>query len=311
MEFKHKTVLLNETVNSLNIKPDGIYVDGTMGGGGHSKLILESIKTGKLIGIDQDAEAIENCRKNLQYALDKIIFVQDNFKNVKSVLHNLSIDKIDGAVMDLGVSSYQIDNPDRGFSYMQDSYLDMRMNRQSSFSAYDVVNEYSVDDLTRILYEYGEEKFAAKIARNIVSFRKNQPIKTTGTLVNKISDSIPNASKIKGSHPAKRTFQAIRIEVNNELKILENTINDFFEKLNVGGRISIITFHSLEDRIVKNTFARLCEGCTCPPKFPVCVCGKEPKAKLVNKKPILPSYEEITENRRSKSAKLRTIQKIR
>lgn len=310
MEFKHISVLFNETIDGLNLKDGGIYVDGTLGGGGHSHGILSRGKRISLIGIDQDKEAIEAAKKRLEEFEGSTTFVNDNFSNIKYILENLEIDGIDGAVLDLGVSSYQLDNKERGFSYMGDSKLDMRMNREKDFSAYEVVNEYSKEDLTRIFYEYGEEKWSSRIAQFIVEKREKKPIETTFELVDIIKAAIPQKARQEGSHPAKRVFQAIRIEVNNELGILENTVCDIVSKLNPGGRLAIITFHSLEDRIIKKTFQKLAAGCTCPKSFPVCVCNKQPVVAIITKKPILPSKEEEENNSRSKSAKLRILEKI-
>ena len=310
MEFKHISVLFNETIDGLNLKDGGIYVDGTLGGGGHSHGILSRGKKISLIGIDQDKEAIEASKKRLSEFSESTTFVNDNFSNIKDILENLSIDGIDGAVLDLGVSSYQLDNKERGFSYMGDSKLDMRMNTQKEFSAYEVVNEYSKEDLTRIFYEYGEEKWSSRIAQFIVERREKKPIETTFELVDIIKAAIPQKARQEGSHPAKRVFQAIRIEVNNELGILEKTVCDIVSKLNPGGRLAIITFHSLEDRIIKKTFQKLATGCTCPKSFPVCVCNKQPVVAIITRKPILPSEEEEKMNSRSKSAKLRILEKI-
>ena len=277
VEFKHISVLLYESVEGLNIKPDGIYADGTLGGGGHSYEILRRLsKDGRLIGIDQDSDAINAASERLN-EFDNVTYVNDNFKNIKNILDDLNILSISGAVLDLGVSSYQLDERERGFSYMGDAKLDMRMNRESTFSAYDVVNEYSEEKLADIFFKYGEEKFSRKIAKIICERRMDKPIETTGELVDIIKRAIPERMRVKGSHPAKRVFQAIRIEVNGELEILENALNDFFDALESGGRLCVITFHSLEDRIVKNTFASLTKGCTCPKEFPICVCGGKPK----------------------------------
>ncbi len=310
MEFKHISVLFNETLDGLNIKSNGIYADGTLGGGGHSHGILERDNTVKLIGIDQDIEAIEAAKKRLSDFPDNVTFVNRNFSEILSILEDLNIKEIDGAVLDLGVSSYQLDNKDRGFSYMQDAPLDMRMNRHNQKSAYTVVNEYSKEDLTRIFYEYGEENWSKRIAEFIVERRGEKPIETTGELVDIIKAAIPKKARMDGGHPAKRVFQAIRIEVNGELEILKQSILDFASVLKSGGRLAVITFHSLEDRIVKNTFAELATGCTCPKDFPICVCGKKPVVKVITRKPILPSKDEEEQNSRSKSAKLRIIEKL-
>ena len=310
MEFKHISVLFEETISGLNIKDNGIYVDGTMGGGGHSFGILSKGKNISLIGIDQDKEAILASKKRLAEFGDKVTFVNDNFQNIKNILAELGIFGIDGVVLDLGVSSYQLDNAERGFSYMKDAFLDMRMNRDNEFSAYDVVNRYSKEELTRVFYEYGEEKWSSRIAQFIVERRQKEEIKTTFELVDIIKAAIPQKAREQGSHPAKRVFQAIRIEVNDELGILKRTIEDIVELLNPGGRVCIITFHSLEDRIVKKVFTQLATGCTCPKSFPVCVCNNKPKVKVITKKPILPSEYEEEINKRSKSAKLRIAEKI-
>ena len=310
MEFKHVSVLLNESVDGLEIKKDGIYADGTMGGGGHSEAIVKKLsENGVLIGIDRDTEALAASKKRLE-RYSNVRYVHNNYKNIKDVLFNLDVDKIDGAVLDLGVSSYQLDNRERGFSYMEDAPLDMRMNRESDFSAYDVVNTYSEEKLASIFFEYGEERFSRKIASIICDRRKTAPIETTLELVDIIKAAIPERFRQKGSHPAKRTFQAIRIEVNGELRDLRNAIDNFFDVLKPGGRLSVITFHSLEDRIVKQAFNSYATGCTCPPDFPICVCGNKPKGKVITRKPILPSDEECEVNKRSKSAKLRIVEKL-
>ena len=310
MEFKHISVLLSETVDSLCIKPNGIYVDGTLGGGGHSFEIASKLsQKGRLIGIDRDTEAIEAASKRLS-AFNNVSYVHSNFSNIKEVLESLGIGKIDGALIDLGVSSYQLDFGERGFSYMEDAPLDMRMDRTASFSAYDVVNNYSEADLIRIFFEYGEERFSKKIASIICEQRNKKNIETTLELVDIIKRAIPEKLRQKGSHPAKRVFQAIRIEVNSELEPLKKALNDFFDCLNPGGRLSVISFHSLEDRIVKKTFQSFLGTCTCPKDFPICVCGKKARGKLVTTKPVLPSEEEIAYNKRSKSAKLRVCEKL-
>lgn len=310
MEFKHFSVMLNETVDELNIKDGGIYVDGTMGGGGHSFEILSRNDKISLIGIDQDKEAIAAASKRLESFYGRFKTVNDNFSNIKEILRKLDIEGIDGVVLDLGVSSYQLDNKERGFSYMQDAPLDMRMNQDGDLSAYDVVNGYGTEELTHIFYEYGEENWSKRIAEFIGERRKKAPVKTTGELVDIIKAAIPQKARMKGSHPAKRVFQAIRIEVNGEIRILKDAIEDFLDVLNSGGRLSVITFHSLEDRIVKNVFSERAKGCICPPEFPVCVCGKKADIKVITRKPILPSEEELNENSRSKSAKLRIAEKI-
>ncbi len=310
MEFRHISVMLHEATEALNIKKDGIYVDGTMGGGGHSEEILSHLSDdGLLIGIDRDVQALDASKKRLA-KYNNVCYVHDNFHNIKQILSDMGIGGIDGMLADLGVSSYQLDNGERGFSYMEDAPLDMRMNRDDKLSAYDVVNTYSEDNLAKIFFEYGEEKFSKKIARLIALQREEKPIETTLELVTIIDKAIPERFRVKGSHPAKRVFQAIRIEVNGELDPLKDALEDMFECLNPGGRLSVITFHSLEDRIVKTKFRELAAGCTCPPDFPVCVCGREPRARLITRKPILPSEEECENNKRARSAKLRVAEKI-
>ncbi len=310
MEFKHVSVLLNECLDALNIKDDGIYVDCTLGGAGHSSHILQRLsKEGLLIGIDQDTDALKAAGERLKEYENKKL-VHNNFHNIDSILEELDIPKVDGILMDLGVSSYQLDEGERGFSYMKDAPLDMRMNRDREFSAYDVVNSYSMEDLWRIIRDYGEEKFAKRIAEFIVNRREEKPIETTLELVDIIKAAIPAKARREGPHPAKRTFQAIRIEVNGELEILNKAIEDGVNRLNKGGRMAIITFHSLEDRIVKLKFRELANPCTCPKEFPICVCGKKPLVKLISRKAIEPSKEEVEENPRSRSAKLRVIERF-
>ena len=307
MEFKHIPVLLNECIEGLKIKAHGIYVDGTLGGAGHSREILKHLsKEGKLIGIDRDNTALEVAKENLK-EFNNVIYVHNNHDNIKEVLAELGIENVDGILLDLGISSYQIDEKSRGFSYTKDSKLDMRMDETQEFSAYDVVNFYPEDKLENIIYEYGEEKFSRKIAQKICEYRKNKKIETTNELVEIIKQVVP-FNKANG-HPAKRTFQAIRIEVNNELKPLHNTVIDSINSLKKGGRLCIITFHSLEDRIVKNAFSECAGKCTCPPDIPYCVCGSKKLGKIITKKPILPSEEEIKNNSRSASAKLRIFEK--
>lgn len=309
MKFSHVSVLLEETIEALNVKPDGIYVDCTLGGGGHSYEILKRLsKDGMLIGIDQDRNALAAAGERLK-EFKNVRYVHDNFYNIASILKNLNINKIDGIMMDLGVSSYQLDNPERGFSYMKDAELDMRMDGESGLSAYDVVNGYSEEEIYRILRDYGEENFASRIAKNIVMRRMEKPIGTTFELVEIIKKSIPMKFQREG-HPAKRTFQAIRIEVNKELEILDKAVEDSINHLNAGGRIAVITFHSLEDRIIKNKFRQMEKPCTCPPDFPMCICGKKPIIRLTRRKPVEPSEEEKTVNTRSRSAKLRFAEKI-
>lgn len=310
MEFKHNSVLLEETIEGLNIKPDGIYVDCTLGGGGHSYHIASKLTTGRLIGIDQDEDAIKAASKRLEEFGDKVTIVRSNYEQLASVLSELNIDGVDGIMADLGVSSYQLDNGDRGFSYNQDAPLDMRMDRRSELSAYEIINEYDEMELFRIIRDYGEDKFAKNIAKHICIARKEKPIETTFELNEIIKASIPAKMRQTGGHPSKRTFQAIRIECNRELEVLKNTINDMIDALNPGGRLCIITFHSLEDRIVKQMFKTAQDPCTCPPSFPVCVCGNKSKGSVISRKPILPSDEEMEFNSRSKSAKLRIFEKI-
>lgn len=310
MEFKHVSVLLNECIEGLNIKEDGIYVDGTLGGAGHSSEILKNLsKDGLLIGIDQDEDALKAAKNRLQN-YNNVKYVHNNFYNIDSILNELDIEKIDGMMMDLGVSSYQLDEAERGFSYMKDAPLDMRMNRDNSLSAYEVVNNYEEQEIYRIIRDYGEEKFAKRIAKFIIERREEKPIDTTLELVEIIKAAIPAKARREGPHPAKRTFQAIRIEVNSELSILNRAIEDGVNRLNKGGRMAIITFHSLEDRIVKIKFKELATSCTCPREFPICVCGGKAKVKLITRKAMDPSKEEVEENPRSRSAKLRVIEKL-
>ena len=308
MEFHHISVLLNECIDNLNITPDGIYVDGTMGGGGHSLEIAKRLTTGRLICIDQDPNAHEAAGKRLAEYKDRITFVRDNFGNIANILDSLGIEKIDGMLLDIGVSSHQLDEAERGFSYQQDAPLDMRMNPDRPFSAYDVVNGYDEDELDRVIFTYGEERWARRIAQFIVKEREAKPIETTGELVDIIKKAVPKGARKDGPHPAKRTFQAIRIEVNGELEVLQRAIDDVAARLAVGGRLCIITFHSLEDRIVKEAFRKQENPCICPPEFPVCVCGKKPLGRVITRKPILPSKEELEENPRSRSAKLRVLE---
>ena len=310
MEFKHISVLLNECLEGLNIKENGTYVDCTLGGAGHSSHILEKLSSeGTLIGIDQDNDALRAAKEKLR-DYSNVKFVHNNFYNIDSILTSLNIPKVDGILMDLGVSSYQLDEGERGFSYMKDAPLDMRMDRDREFSAYEVVNTYSEEDLYRIIRDYGEEKFAKKIAKFIVDKRTDKPIETTLELVDIIKAAIPAKARREGPHPAKRTFQAIRIEVNGELAILNKAIEDGVEHLNKGGRMAIITFHSLEDRIVKLKYRELANPCTCPKEFPVCICGKKPLVKIISHKAIEPSKEEVEQNPRSRSAKLRILEKL-
>ena len=311
MEFNHYSVLLNETIENLNIKPDGIYVDGTLGGGGHAYQVASRLsEKGRLIGIDQDADAIAAAGERLKEFGDKITIIRSNYANMKEELHRIGVEKVDGIVLDLGVSSFQLDTPERGFTYRDENApLDMRMDDRQSLTAKDIVNGYSEMDLYRIIRDYGEDKFAKNIAKHIVQEREKKPIETTGELTEIIRASIPMKVQVTGGHPAKRTFQAIRIELNKELEVLQNNLDDMIDLLNPGGRICIITFHSLEDRIVKTNFKRNENPCTCPSDFPVCVCGKKSKGKVVTRKPILPSEEELMYNSRSKSAKLRIFER--
>jgi len=309
LNFEHKSVLLEEVIKGLNILEDGIYVDGTLGGAGHSIEIVKRLKNGKLIGIDQDINAIEKSREVLKNHLDKVILVQNNYSNIEEILKDLNIEKVDGILLDIGVSSHQLDEGSRGFSYHQDAVLDMRMNVDSEFSAWDVVNKYSKADLERIIWDYGEERWAKRIAEFIVIERKNHTIDTTLELVEIIKKAIPKKLR-QDSHPAKKTFQAIRIEVNNELNVLKDTIPKMARVLNKGGRMCIITFHSLEDRIVKNTFNELAKDCICPPEFPICICDKEKEIEIITRKPIIPTEEEIRQNPRSRSSKLRISQRV-
>ena len=311
MNFHHVSVLFKETIDALAIQGNGVYIDATLGGGGHTYGICEKLgANGKVLGIDQDINAVNAATKRLEAFKDKVIVVNDNFKNIKHILEQLSIVSIDGVVMDLGVSSHQLDAGERGFSYQQDAPLDMRMDRRNTLTACHVVNEYSEDEIRAIIHEYGEEKWAKRIAKFIIEERKVRTIAKTGELVEIIKRAIPAAARREGPHPAKRTFQAIRIEVNNELGILKNAIKDFVDVLRTGGRMAVITFHSLEDRIVKQTFKELGRGCKCPPKFPVCVCGGQPVVNVMNRKPVVSSDEELKDNPRARSAKLRLIEKL-
>lgn len=309
-EFSHYSVLLSECIEALKIKPDGVYVDGTAGGAGHSSEIAKRLGQGRLIAIDQDETAVKVATERLNKLKKNTSVVRNNFCEIASVCRELGISGVDGVLLDLGVSSYQLDTAERGFSYNADAPLDMRMDNRKSLSAYDVVNEYSEQDLKRILFEYGEERFAPQIAASIIRAREKKYITTTVELSEIIKRAIPSAAREGGHHPAKRSFQAIRIEVNAELDVIEPAIRDAVSILNKGGRIAIITFHSLEDRIVKQTFASLASGCTCPKDFPICVCGNKPSLKVVTKKPILPSSRELEENPRSRSAKLRIAERL-
>ncbi|MBE6592663.1 MAG: 16S rRNA (cytosine(1402)-N(4))-methyltransferase RsmH [Ruminococcaceae bacterium] len=310
MEFSHRSVLLDECMDGLNIRPDGIYVDGTAGGAGHSSEIAKRLGGGRLIAIDQDETAVAVATERLNALKKNTTVVRSNFCELAKVCRELGVEQIDGVLLDLGVSSYQLDTAERGFSYSADAPLDMRMDNRCTLSAYDVVNTYSEQELKRILFDYGEERFAPAIASAIVKRREKSPIETTAELSDIIKYAMPPAAREGGHHPAKRSFQAIRIEVNRELDVIEPAIKGAVEMLSSGGRIAIITFHSLEDRIVKQAFASLASGCTCPKDFPICVCGNKPKVKIVNKKPILPTKQELEENPRSRSAKLRVAEKI-
>lgn len=308
MEFKHKPVMLTECIEGLKIKPDGIYVDGTLGGAGHSKEIVKKLSSeGMLIGIDRDEEALQAAKDNLK-EFPNVRYVHDNHDNIKNILEQLNIDKVDGILLDLGVSSYQLDERNRGFSYLGENVLDMRMDKTQELTAEIVINQYSEQELADIIYEYGEERFSRQIARNICKRREEKPIRTTKELTEIIENSIPK-SKQRDGHPAKRTFQAIRIEVNNEIEPLYNTIKDCIECLKEGGRLCVITFHSLEDRAVKNAFIEAKGKCTCPSDLPYCVCGAKSLGKIITKKPMTATKEELEENSRSKSAKLRIFEK--
>lgn len=310
MEFRHKSVLLEESIEALHIRPDGIYVDGTLGGGGHSYEICRRLSDrGRLIGIDQDAAAIAAATKRLEEFKDRVTVVRSNYCDMKKELGKLGITSVDGVILDLGVSSYQLDEAERGFTYREDAPLDMRMDQRQTLSAKEVVNDYSEMELYHILRDYGEERFAKNIAKHIVSARKEKQLETTGELIHVIKAAIPAKARATGGHPAKRTFQAIRIEVNRELYVLDHSLGDMIDLLNDKGRICVITFHSLEDRIVKNKFRESENPCTCPKEFPVCICGKKPKGRVITRKPIVPSEEELEENTRSKSSKLRVFER--
>ena len=312
MEFNHYSVLLNETIENLNIKPDGIYVDGTLGGGGHAYQVASRLsEKGRLIGIDQDADAIAAAGERLKEFGDKITIIRSNYANMKEELHRIGVEKVDGIVLDLGVSSFQLDTPERGFTYRDENApLDLRLVDRLSLTAKDIVNGYSEMDLYRIIRDYGEDKFAKNIAKHIVQERAKKPIETTGELTEIIRASIPMKVQVTGGHPAKRTFQAIRIELNRELDVLRESLDGMIDILDDGGRLCIITFHSLEDRIVKTIFRKNENPCTCPSDFPVCVCGKKSKGKVITRKPILPGETEMEENPRSKSAKLRIFERV-
>ena len=310
MGFEHKSVLLEETIAYLNIRPDGIYADGTLGGGGHASEVLKRLgPSGRYIGIDQDADALAAAGERLKPFGDRVTIVRDNYENMGAVLKKLGISQVDGILLDLGVSSYQLDTPERGFSYKTDTVLDMRMDQRQRVTAKDIVNGYSESELYRIIRDYGEDKFARNIAKHIAAAREKKSIETTGQLVEIIREAVPAKAQMTGGHPAKKTFQAIRIELNHELDVLNRSIDQMIGLLKPGGRFCIITFHSLEDRIVKNSFRRNENPCTCPPNFPVCVCGKVSRGRVVTKKPVLPGEEELTENKRAKSAKLRVFER--
>jgi len=309
MTFNHKSVLLNEVIESLNIKADGYYVDGTLGGGGHALEVVKRLGSGKLIGIDQDSDAIKAATQRLNDYSNSVIIIRDNYVNIENILKRENIDKVDGIYIDLGVSSYQLDTAERGFTYRYDAPLDMRMDDRNELKASDIVNDYSESELFHIIRDYGEDRFAKNIAKHIVEYRNKKRIETTFELVDIIKASIPMKIQVTGGHPAKRTFQAIRIELNKELEVLTDSINVMIDLLKPGGRLSIITFHSLEDRIVKQAFKKAESPCVCPKKFPVCVCGNKSKGRVITRKAILPSEEELEENSRSKSAKLRVFEK--
>ncbi len=310
MEFHHVSVLLNEVIEGLNIKDDGIYVDGTLGGAGHSLEIVKRIKSGKLVGIDQDLNALNKASEVLADYKDKIHLIHSNYENIDRVVKELGIFKVDGILLDLGVSSHQLDEESRGFSHNKDAPLDMRMDSSGSLTAWDVVNKYSQDELERIIKDYGEDRWAKRIAEFIVSERNEKPIETTLELVTVIKKAIPKAVRMEGHHPAKKTFQAIRIEVNRELEVLSNSIKKMVDLLNPGGRLAIITFHSLEDRIVKEAFKELFKDCICPPEYPKCICDKKREIKIITRKPIVPGLKELEINPRSRSAKLRIAEKL-
>lgn len=310
MSFDHISVLLQETIDGLDIKPDGIYVDGTLGGAGHAFQVCSRLSNrGRLIGIDQDAAAIEAAGERLKVFGDRVTIVRSNYSEMRRVLKDLGIEKVDGILLDLGVSSYQLDTAERGFTYREDAPLDMRMDQRQVMTARDIVNEYSESELYRIIRDYGEDRFAKNIAKHIVAARQEKPVETTGELIDIIRAAIPMKVRMTGGHPAKRTFQAIRIELNRELDVLRDNLDDMIDLLNDGGRICIITFHSLEDRIVKTIFRKNEDPCICPKNLPVCVCGRKSKGRVITRKPILPSEEELENNKRSKSAKLRIFER--
>ena len=309
MTFNHKSVLLNEVIESLNIKADGYYVDGTLGGGGHALEVVKRLESGKLIGIDRDSDAIKAATQRLNDYINNVIIIRDNYVNIENILKRENIDKVDGIYIDLGVSSYQLDTAERGFTYRYDAPLDMRMDDRNELKASDIVNDYSESELFHIIRDYGEDRFAKNIAKHIVEYRNKKRIETTFELVDIIKASIPMKIQVTGGHPAKRTFQAIRIELNKELEVLTDSLDVMIDLLKPGGRLSVITFHSLEDRIVKQAFKKAESPCVCPKKFPVCVCGNKSKGRVITRKAILPSEEELEENSRSKSAKLRVFEK--
>ena len=309
MTFNHKSVLLNEVIESLNIKADGYYVDGTLGGGGHALEVVKRLESGKLIGIDRDSDAIKAATQRLNDHINNVIIIRDNYVNIENILKRENIGKVDGIYIDLGVSSYQLDTAERGFTYRFDAPLDMRMDDRNELKASDIVNDYSESELFHIIRDYGEDRFAKNIAKHIVEYRSKKRIETTFELVDIIKASIPMKIQVTGGHPAKRTFQAIRIELNKELEVLTDSLDVMINLLKPGGRLSVITFHSLEDRIVKQAFKKAESPCVCPKKFPVCVCGNKSKGRVITRKAILPSEEELEENSRSKSAKLRVFEK--
>ena len=309
MTFNHKSVLLNEVIESLNIKADGYYVDGTLGGGGHALEVVKRLESGKLIGIDRDSDAIKAATQRLNDYINNVIIIRDNYVNIENILKRENIGKVDGIYIDLGVSSYQLDTAERGFTYRFDAPLDMRMDDRNELKASDIVNDYSESELFHIIRDYGEDRFAKNIAKHIVEYRNKKRIETTFELVDIIKASIPMKIQVTGGHPAKRTFQAIRIELNKELEVLTDSLDVMIDLLKPGGRLSVITFHSLEDRIVKQAFKKVESPCVCPKKFPVCVCGNKSKGRVITRKAILPSEEELEENSRSKSAKLRVFEK--
>ncbi len=310
MRYFHKPIMVEEIIRGLKIKKNGIYIDGTLGGAGHSLEIVKKLDKGKIIGIDQDISAVKEAKKVLKDYEDKTIIVHDNYINIENILNEIKIEKVDGILLDLGVSSYQLDEGKRGFSYHQDARLDMRMNRDASFTAWNVVNEYDEKSLGKVIWNYGEEKWANRIAKFIVEERKIKTIDTTLELVEVIKKAIPKGARSEGGHPARKTFQAIRIEVNKELDVLEKILPNMCNLLNIGGRICIITFHSLEDKIVKNIYKELNKECVCPPDFPICICDKKKEIEIITKKPIIPSKEEIENNPRARSAKLRIAEKV-